>query len=202
MAAKTNTRAAILHATTELFREFGYRGTALKQISSRSGAPPGSVYHHFPGGKAQIAAAALKKSGEGYKQLVFAVLTHSTDIRRGVAAVFKSGAKVLEDSGYIDPCPIGAVAREIASSHPELRQVAHEVMDDWVVDAGKVMRQANLADLDSKAINDLATLLVAAIEGGFLLSRAAQSPEPMLAAGRAFGSALQSLMAGGALHDR
>lgn len=177
-----STASNILNATHELFREFGYHGTAMKQIIQVSGATAGSVYHHFPQGKDQLAEAVIRQSGATYQQLIDVVLDASPSLARGIAAVFKSAAKVLEDSGYIDPCPVGGVAREIASSHPELRAAAHGVLDGWVTSAaGTMAREVS----DPAEAQDLATVFVAAIEGGFLLARTAQSPEPMLAIGRA-----------------
>lgn len=177
-----STADSILFATNELFREFGYRGTSMKQVVAASGATIGSVYHHYPGGKDELAVAVINTSGATYQQLIEAVLAASPSLTRGIAAVFKSAAKVLHDSNYLDPCPVGGVAREIASSHPELRVETQVVLNNWIDAAGSVIAKDVSDPLE---VQDLATLFVAALEGGFLLSRAAQSPEPVLAIGRA-----------------
>ena len=52
----TGTRERILDASTELFRRQGYAGTGLKSVVDKAGAPFGSLYHHFPGGKDQLGA--------------------------------------------------------------------------------------------------------------------------------------------------
>ena len=54
-ATATPTRERILYATAELFRRQGYSGTGLKQVVGEAQAPFGSLYHHFPGGKQQLA---------------------------------------------------------------------------------------------------------------------------------------------------
>ena len=184
----TATRDKILHAATELYKEYGYRGTSMQQIIKASGAAAGSVYHHFPGGKEEIAAAALADSGASYQELVHAVLTHSPSLASGIASLFKSGAKVLHDTGYVDPCPVGTVAREIANSHPNLRNVSYQVLQNWVDAAVEVVEDEVT---DTQKATDFAVLLVAAIEGGFLLARTARNPEPMLAIGRALVSSLE-----------
>jgi len=182
------TRDNILQAAIRLYREYGYRGTSMQQIIKQSGATAGSVYHHFPGGKEEIAAAALADSGAGYQELVLAVLGASPSLSSGIAALFKSGAKVLHDTGYVDPCPVGTVAREIANSHPSLREVSERVLQGWV-DAATTVIATEVTE--RQAASDLAALLVAAIEGGFLLSRTARNPEPMLAIGRALVRSLE-----------
>lgn len=65
----TSTRARIVTATTELFRRQGFHGTSLKDVAAGSGAPTGSIYHFFPGGKTELAEASLLESGAAYQQL-------------------------------------------------------------------------------------------------------------------------------------
>lgn len=184
-----STPERIIDTTNELFREFGYRGTGMKQVIVASGTTAGSVYHHFPGGKDELAGKVISQTGAAYQQLIEAVLAASPSLARGMNAIFKSAAKVLQDTHYVDPCPVGGVAREIASSHPELRAAAEQVLFGWIDAATEVVaREVS----DTSEAKDLATLFVAAIEGGFLLSRTAQSPEPMLAIGRAMVRAVES----------
>jgi len=179
----------ILHATNELFREFGYHGTGMKQIIHAAGTTAGSVYHHYPNGKDQLTEAVIRTSGATYLELINAVLAASPSLASGVAAVFKSAAKVLQETGYVDPCPVGGVAREIASSHPALRRAANDVLNSWVGQAA-VVAAREVSDMEEA--HDLATLFVAAIEGAFLLARTAQSPEPVLAIGRAMVRLVES----------
>ena len=48
---------------TELLRVQGYAATSIKQLAEAAGAPTGSIYHHFKGGKREVAAAALRQAG-------------------------------------------------------------------------------------------------------------------------------------------
>jgi AcrR family transcriptional regulator len=50
----SDTRARLLEAAAQLFREQGYAATGLKQITAEAEAPWGSLYHFFPGGKEQL----------------------------------------------------------------------------------------------------------------------------------------------------
>src|SRR5271165_4876433 len=56
-------RQAIVRAAVALFRKQGFAATGLNEILSRSGAPKGSLYHYFPGGKAELGEAAVRQAG-------------------------------------------------------------------------------------------------------------------------------------------
>ncbi len=51
---------------SNLFRRTGYTGTGMKQIAQAAGAPFGSIYHFFPGGKAQLGEEVIRSAGAGY----------------------------------------------------------------------------------------------------------------------------------------
>ena len=59
----SETRERILRASGELFRRQGYMGTGVKQIVAEAGAPFGSIYHFFPGGKEELGAETIRRSG-------------------------------------------------------------------------------------------------------------------------------------------
>ena len=64
MAAAAKHRDALLAASVRLFRQKGYAGTGLSEILQESGAPKGSLYHYFPGGKVEIGAEAVQLAGK------------------------------------------------------------------------------------------------------------------------------------------
>ena len=68
-----NTRERIVQTSAELFRRQGYNATGVKQIVTAAQAPFGSIYHHFPGGKEQLGAEAIRRSGALYELLIPAV---------------------------------------------------------------------------------------------------------------------------------
>jgi AcrR family transcriptional regulator len=184
-----STRERIIEAAAVAFMRQGYPGSGLKQISAESAAPFGSVYHFFPGGKQELAAEALRWSGDAYMALVAAVIDGSTDVVAGVENAFAGAVATLEATDYADACPIAVVALEVASTNDELRVVTHEIFESWldacasrVVDAG----------VDAARARELAIMFVAAIEGGFLLSRAAKNTEPMRVLGAMVADAVRA----------
>jgi AcrR family transcriptional regulator len=182
MAATTaGTRDRIITATGELFRQQGYNGTSLKQVTVAAGAPMGSLFHFFPGGKEELADAVLRTGGAAYGELFEVIYDAATDPAAAISDLFDGAAAVLDETGYLDACPIGTVALEVASTNDRLRQATADVFASWVASATERLQAAGVAPSRAAA---LATTLVAAVEGGFMLSRAAQSPEPMRTAGR------------------
>lgn len=175
------TRDRILTATGELFRRHGYHGTALKQVTTAAEAPFGSLYHFFPGGKEELAEAVIRTSGAAYGELFEVIFDAAPDAAQAVSDFFDGAALVLEATGYVDACPIGTVALEVASTNERLRQATADVFDTWVATATDRLRAAGIP---ADRAGDLAVALVAGIEGGFMLSRAARSPEPMRTTGR------------------
>ena len=151
----------------------GFSASGLKQIAAESGATIGSLYHFFPGGKQELAAETLRTAGRAYADLVGGILAAAPDVVTATEWAFEGAAQTLVDSNYADACPIATVALEVASSDDALRAVTDEIFTSWL---GAL--RAFYTD------PDLATTVLAALEGGFLLSRAAQSPEPMRAIGR------------------
>ncbi len=175
------TREDIVAATTELFRSQGFNGTSLKQISTESGAPTGSIYHFFPNGKDELGAAVITESGAAYQSLLELIADDATDVVEAIGALFDGAAAALEESDFIDICPIGTVAREVASTHESLRQATSEVFGRW---NGALSIRLAAAGIDGFKADELATTIVSAIEGGFILCRANRKTEPLRVTGR------------------
>jgi AcrR family transcriptional regulator len=182
----------ILDATGQLLRDHGYAGTGLKAISTSAAAPFGSLYHHFPLGKEELAAAALRHAAAGYAERVTAVLAAAGDDPVDAMRVaFRRAAETLATTDYADACPIATVALEVASSNEALRGVAAEIFEGWLtgLDAYFVA-----AGVDPGTARSLSTLFLAALEGGFLLSRTARDTGPMHVLGEAVAGAVASAL--------
>ena len=176
-------------ATGELLRRQGFNGTSLKQVAQASGAPIGSLYHQFPGGKDELVDEVIRTSGAAYRELFELIYDAANDAASAITDFFDAAALVLEQTDYIDACPIGTVALEVASTNDRLRQATEEVFDSWVRAATERLATAGLGEEDAR---ETAVALVAGVEGGFMLSRAAKSPEPMRSTGRLLRQLVES----------
>ncbi len=166
------TRDRILYATAELFRRQGYTGTGIKQVLAEADAPYGSLYHHFPGGKRQLADEVIRAGGAFFQALVGAVYDAEVDPVASVRAVFAGAAETLIATDYQDACPIATIALEVASTDELLRIATAEVFEAWTEEL-----TGRLGD------RGLALGVISALEGAFLLCRARRTVEPMHAAG-------------------
>ncbi len=179
------TRERIVLASAELFRRQGYAGTGLKQIVGEAGAPFGSVYHFFPGGKEQLADEVLRTGGAFFLALYEAIVPPAETLKAGIEAFFAGAGLTLEATDYADACPIATVAGEIASTHETLRVATADVFESWLDALAR-----DLGTAGAEEPRALALSLLALLEGAFLLCRALRSTEPMRAGA---GSALALL---------
>jgi AcrR family transcriptional regulator len=186
------TKDRILDATAELFRRHGYTGTGLKQIVADANAPFGSVYHHFPGGKQQLGAEVIARSGAMYFELVAGILDAAPDLVAGVHDCFAGAAAVLAATDYADACPIETVALEVASTNETLRIATAEVFESWIVGAATRFRAAGIDAVTARA---LSIMVITMLEGAFVLARAARTPEALEVAGLACVAAVESALA-------
>ncbi|MEY2404787.1 MAG: hypothetical protein QOD38_2338 [Acidimicrobiaceae bacterium] len=178
----STTRERIIQASSALFMERGYSASGLKQISVASDATIGSLYHFFPGGKEELAAETLQASGAAYQALVESVFDAAPDMATGVRDCFAGAAAVLRATDYADACPIATVALEVASSDEGLRQVTADIFESWLESATVRLERDGVEPVRAR---ELATVFIAALEGGFLLSRAAKDTSAMDAIGEA-----------------
>ena len=187
----TRTKDRILDVTADLFRQYGFTGTGMKQIVAAANAPFGSLYHYFPGGKEELGVAVIHRSGEMYFELFETVVEAAPDLVSGVRDFFAGAALVLRDTDYADACPIATVALEVASRSEPLRQATAEVFESWVTRAA-----ARLADhgVPDDRAREVATLIISALEGAFILCRASRTPEALDVAGAAATAAVRSAL--------
>jgi TetR/AcrR family transcriptional repressor of lmrAB and yxaGH operons len=192
-ASKSPTRERILDASTELFGRHGFTGTGIKAILSASDAPFGSLYHFFPGGKDELGAAAIRRSGETYRELVEAFFVADADgwidVVGATGSFFEGAAQMIVVTDYADACPIATIALETASVSEPMREASADAFRSWLIVLEAAMVSVRVP---AARAHDLAVELFCAIEGAFLLSRATRDPEPIRIAGRAVTASVRA----------
>jgi TetR/AcrR family transcriptional repressor of lmrAB and yxaGH operons len=175
-AAPPSSRDAFVIATAALLRRQGYAATGLKEIVARSEAPRGSLYFHFPGGKEQLATAAIERSGRELAGAIEVLLCADEDLADGVAALVDGLAVALERSGYSDGCPVATVALEAAATSETVREAAAGAFAAWLAAIERRMIAAGGAPAEAQR---RALLVLSAIEGALLLARVQRDPAPL-----------------------
>jgi len=177
-ASGIRSREAFIATTGRLLRRQGYSGTGLSEIVAASGAPKGSLYFHFPGGKEELAAVAMARAGDELRGAIVAILSSHDALGDALCALLDALAAGLEASDYADGCPIATVALEAATRSESVRVVAADAFDSWV----SALRERMLAGGMARETADRRALLVlAAVEGALILARARRDLVPLRA---------------------
>lgn len=175
MGEQKDTRPRMLDATAKLLREHGYDGTSLTDILSKSRAPRGSLYFHFPDGKEQMAAEAIAGAGKLVAGALEALFDAGPRPRDGVHAMFEMLMLELERSDFKRGCPVATVALE-APSAPAVRAACAEALAAWQSRLEAALH-GHVADA-----KETSTVLLCLLEGALVLAKAQRSTEPLVAA--------------------
>jgi TetR/AcrR family transcriptional repressor of lmrAB and yxaGH operons len=175
-APRSSSREAFILAAAGLLRRRGYAATGLKEIVAASGAPRGSLYFHFPGGKEQLAAEAIARAGRELEGAIAALLDSHDELGPGLAALVDALAAGLERSGYADGCPVATVALEASASSEPVREAAEDAFARWLA---AIERRMRAAGLDPELARRRALLTLSAVEGALVLARAQRDAEPL-----------------------
>ncbi|NDK23586.1 TetR/AcrR family transcriptional regulator [Streptomyces sp. TR1341] len=181
---RMSTSERLIESTRDLLWERGYVGTSPKAILERAGAGQGSMYHHFKG-KPDLALTAIRRTAEQLRAAAERSLGGPGTPYERIEAYLRREREVLRG------CPVGRLTMDpdvIASD--ELRAPVAETLAAireriaGIVEEGK--RQGQFApELDAERI---AATILATVQGGYVLARAAGSPA-------AFDAAVDGLLA-------
>ncbi|MDP7737518.1 TetR/AcrR family transcriptional regulator [Mycobacterium paragordonae] len=161
-----------------LIRERGARATAISDVLAHSGAPRGSAYHHFPGGRTQLLCEAVDFAGEHIASLI-------ADADSGLALLDTLIEKYREQllaTEFRAGCPIAAVSVEAGFDQEDRDRMAPvvehaaAVFDRW----SDLITQRFIADgLAAERAGELAEFATAALEGALLLARVRRDLAPL-----------------------
>lgn len=158
----------MVRTAAELFRAQGYHATGLNQVLTEGDAPKGSLYFHFPGGKEQLAVEAVALAGNDLRDSLAAVLAAEPDPVKALAQALELLGAQLLASDFRSGCPIATVALDAAADSEPIRLACEEVYTSW-----QSVIAAHVGD------EDLATVVLAALEGALLLARTRRSLTPL-----------------------
>lgn len=172
--AKPSARENMIRSATLLMRERGVEGTSFSDVLAHSGAPRGSIYHHFPGGKAQLIEEATRYGGEFVAVRLTAALEKSDPLAT-LDALAEFWRGVVHQTDFAAGCPIAAATMG-GEQAPGARDLAGEVFRNWTELYGELLKRAGLS---ADRARSLSTLVIASIEGAVLLTCAQRSTEPL-----------------------
>ena len=164
----------MLIRAAEVMRERGAAGVTIDEVLARSGAPRGSVYYHFPGGRNQLLTEALQFAGEAITGLI------DEAAQKGgmhlVREFVEFWDQLLAESDFTAGCPVVAAAIGCAGDEPQLTTVAGSIFGLW----RDALTRAFVSDgFDEADAASLAIMCIASLEGAVVLCRSTRSVDPL-----------------------
>lgn len=176
MAPPRKHREALLASAVTLFRKQGYAATGLAEILAASGAPKGSLYHYFPGGKAEIGAEAVQLAGSKVAATLRALAAEATGPGDLLARYLALLAGWMRKSGYRDGCPITTTLLETVPEHAAIRAAGTAAFAEW---AAIIETSARASGIAPKRAASLARFAIAALEGALVQCRLSGDDTPL-----------------------
>ena len=179
---KSNTKSAMLSAATKLFRDRGYEGVGIAKLLQSAGAPRGSLYFHFPGGKEQIGVETVELVANVVIERMRARNASGPSPEAYIEGTFDAWAEGLANSDFRNGCLVAIIALEMASVSEPLHNAARTAFERWEEETAKIAQGWGLSEADARTF---ATALMIAVEGAIVVARARSSTQPFKDSARA-----------------
>lgn len=177
------TRERIVRTTSLLMQRQGYDGTGIKQISREAGATLGSVYHFFPGGKQELAVAAVRHGDQEFAEALRDALAGEDDPGEAVIACCRMLADGLRASDWIEGCPVTATALGTAGRAPDIQQAAADAFTHWQGLVFDKLSEPRLGISEPDAY-ELSRTVISTLEGAELAAQVTRDATPLRDAGK------------------
>ena len=169
MPRPDRSRAALVESAALLFRRQGYAATGVNQILEAADVKAGSLYHHFPDGKAELAAAVVDGVGADIERLLCRFLASETPAAEVVEQWIDLLVAGLAGDGR-DGCPIEPIATESVHASAQVRAASARAFARWCDAVAARLRSDGWTDAEA---DQTARAVIALIEGALILSRVA-----------------------------
>lgn len=173
MAGDTRTR--MIRKAALLFRGQGYAATGFREIVEKAGTRRGVIYHHFPRGKAELAEEVLAATDNAVGAAIEVVCAEQTPVS-AMHAILGGAKLVMSGGGYPPGCPVAAIALGAGPDDRNLLETARDVFRRWQAPFQDCLHRNGFDRSDAA---NLATLLIAGMEGALILCRAEGTMEPL-----------------------
>jgi TetR/AcrR family transcriptional repressor of lmrAB and yxaGH operons len=169
MPRPDRSRAALLDSAALLFRRQGYAATGVNQILESAEVKAGSLYHHFPEGKQELAAAVVDLVGGDIERRLRGFLGSDLAVTDIVDAwIDLMGAGLSADQR--DGCPIEPIATDSVNASPQVRDASARAFGGWTLAVADRLRADGWPTEDA---DQTALAVIALLEGALILSRIA-----------------------------
>ena len=171
----SDSKDRMIRSAYALFRERGYSGTGFREINARSGVARGAIYHHFPGGKNELAEDVIRLAGNEVSGAL-EVVAQQADAVSTLEAFVAGWIHHVREHDFNAGCSIAAIVAESQHDAPHLADAAAEAFGRWRAILAESLRRGGASAARARR---LATLAVAGVEGAVMLCRAERSTRPL-----------------------
>jgi TetR/AcrR family transcriptional regulator, lmrAB and yxaGH operons repressor len=179
MTKGSDSREKTVAAAAKLFCRHGYHGTALHDILAAGGAPRGSLYFHFPGGKEEIAEEAIAVGETLVREFISHISQTSRSAETFVVNLARGMAKRLEQSNFSEGCPLATTALEIATESATIGAATRAAFTAWERELAAALQGFGISAGEAATS---ATVILSQLEGALLLARTYRTLDPMIRA--------------------
>jgi AcrR family transcriptional regulator len=170
----TDSRASMVRSAASLIRSRGVTATSLSDVLADSGAPRGSIYHHFPDGKRQLAEDAIQWTSERVlAHLRAGAPTRPSDVLERFITMWR---QVVVTSGGTAGCVVAGVAIDTAPGETGLMDVVRTTFRSWVA---TLAEELEAVGVPSRRARPIALATLAGMEGALILCRAEGNVKPL-----------------------
>lgn len=167
------TRDRLIYKSAVLFRQKGYHATGLAEILAASGVPKGSLYHHFPDGKASLARAAADWTADLVIRIIDDAFVAAESYEAGATTFCHKLARLFDISHDAEACPISALLFH-GPENEEFRAHAEQTFRRLIQ---AIAGHGERLGLTAAAAHDEAETLLIMIEGGWTLARSRRNSD-------------------------
>jgi TetR/AcrR family transcriptional repressor of lmrAB and yxaGH operons len=189
MARRTDTREKMVQAGKQLIRERGYEATAFSDVIEASDTPRGSVYFHFPGGKAQLGMDVAEAHAHDQVELIDRIAAEAGSATQLVEQYVDLGREGMRAGDYTRGCGIAPLIIDgAAGTSAEIGEVSRRAFAQMIDRFAFHLVAFGLERGDAR---QLAEAVITGLQGAMITSRALRSTTPYTA----IGAALRGLAA-------
>ena len=168
---RNDVRTKMVEGAVRLLALNGVEGTSFAEVLAATGAPRGSIYHHFPGGRTELLHAALDLAST--RGLAAIEATRGRPPKTVVARFLDLWRELLDRSNLSAGCAVLAVT--VASGNDELLDHAGTIFRTWT---DRLAELFTVGGMKKQSARELAVTVIAATEGAVAMARAQRSREP------------------------
>lgn len=154
----------VLDRLTRVFRDEGYEAASLANLSRATGLGKASLYHYFPGGKADMATAVAERSNGIFREKILLPLLGSGEPRMRILGMLDNLDRYYARGE--DSCLLGMLA--MGGSVTLFQKQVRAGIEGWILALARVLGEVGLAETDALQRAEDAVLR---IEGALLVAR-------------------------------